>query len=437
MVATATTMGRRIAFVVLVVSLAEVFGEPEWKKPYDPSKDPKQETWCDKWRERGPTAPAVVKDMLKGNLAQMNDLAAPEEAIQGVVTYKHADERGATWFGSMFGVPMALTRLEERRAQPLAVWIRKQLPRWRKLPVNFEWPEATRGSVTSKYRSYNALHEASQSKVREVRESADYVLKTMKETFVDVAEYYDQLPKLKRGECPGGFDWEERIMKVDEHILGPQPAGVRLQSYVTALHAASPGYDYIPVHQHDYAWHGYILFDADLTNTTYHGPPPAEGLPRPLFNVVNEDFVLVIVNGGIDHGIPPPPADIFGKPQRPRLSVAFDFAFSLEVKGKVVGHPGARFKNQPLKIQELDNSGHYKGKHRNKQINTWSVFMTTKETHKMFKSFSPNTFDHTAFATEENHPSLWAGTVDMHILLPDLSHEGNRRARRRQQKKEL
>jgi len=370
-----------------------------------------EESWCDQWRRtRG-----VPLSNVSSSPSDFNALG-PGAGIQGVVTYKFATVKGGSWFGSAFGVPMLLTRLEEKRLAPLGLWLKKQIPRWRKLPVNFDWAdEATRGSVTSKKKFYNALHEALTCDVKEVQESARYLSRELKKKIVEASEYYHQVPDLKKRECEGGVDWEPRIMEVDEHVFGKTETGLRMASWVNALNGpAAKGYDHLPMHRHDLPWHAYLTFDADRTNTTYHAPPPIDGVPRPLFNVVNEDFVLVLMNGGVDHAIPSvSTTEIYGKPQRPRLSLSVDFAYSLEVKDKVVGHPGARFPSQPLRMLHLDQQ------HKGKGI--WAKFMSVEEKHKKFKGYSPMTFDHLAWQTTDTSNTLWAGLVDMHILLPDLS----------------
>ena len=383
----------------------------------------KSQSWCDQWRHTFDDAEKRFHFHHR-NVSRYNTFGRPRDpSIQGVVTYKHADEEGGSWFGSMYGVPMLLARLSEKRLQPLAVWLRKQVPRWRKLGRYHNWDAGT-----AKYTSYNALEEALNCDAKDVRRAAEYFELEIKRRFVEINEYYDQLPKLKSQECPGGHQWQPRIMPVDEHLLGKTPAGVRIQSWVNAQNAGDPNNNHIPPHDHDVPWHGYILFDADLTNTTYHAPPPIDGVPRPLFNLVNEDFVLVLQNGGIDHLVPPPPLK-FAKPQRPRLSLAFDLVFSLEHHGHVVGHPGARFQSQPLKMMELESRPPNEGK---KTTGKWSVLMSPDEKHTFFHGHSPATFDHTAWHTgprSESTLTLWAGIVDMHILLPDLKNEGNRRQR--------
>ena len=336
----------------------------------------------------------------------------PARQLDGVVGAAVGDETsGRRWFGDVFGVRMLVSTLPADvagRMPALVGFLRASEPRWRRLRENPEWPRGQRGQLTSKYRFYNALAEAVASDDGAVAAAGAALRRTLASRLAELMSMYASgLP------CDDDA-FAERTKPVDPLVFGPRhpptPPDVHVQSWLNIHRADVAGEEHLEMHAHDFSWHGYLLLDAGGTNTTYRAPPSAtRGQARPVFNLVNADEpVLVLLSGGIDHAVPAPPTTF----ERPRLSMAFDFAFSFAYQGKTVAHPGADFSRDPRGARLLPSDG---------VANSWAPFLLASDLDAALGGEPPTAFDWAAVRADADTraagASFWAGAVDVASLL--------------------
>ena len=341
------------------------------------------------------------------DFAVANDLP-PRPAARRVAGAAVGDaERGRRWFGDVMGVRMLVSTLPAAAASrlpALADFLRASEPRWRGLADDPEWPKAERSQVTSKYRRYNALAEAVHSQNATVARAGRELKKALG------ARLAELMARYAAADPPCDPARRRRLKVVDPNFLGagrPSHApAVEVQSWLNAHRANLPGEDSLSVHTHHFSWHGYLLLDAAGTNTTYHPPPPEPGAPRPLFNLGNSDGVLVLLCGGVEHAVPPVAAS-----ERPRLSMAFDFAFSFDYGGRAVAHPGAEF-GWTGGARELASDG---------VRNSWANLLSAGELRAALGGDAPTAYDWRAVQADAERAgdSFWAGVVDVAGLLRD------------------
>jgi len=177
--------------------------------------------------------------------------------------------------------------------------------------------------------------------------------------------------------------------------------------------------DDLEMHKHNYGWHGYLLLDAEPSNTSYNLPPSKNKdgkLEQVLISLNNSNNVLVMLCGGIDHAVPI--AHAFDG-SRPRVSVAFDFIFSTRANGMIVSHPGMNGvdKNgvpQSGKVQRLDED-----------VNTWMELLPSDQLQHILNGNPAYAFNYDSllarYKAAKRHPKkmrhTWGGLVQLAQLV--------------------
>lgn len=348
----------------------------------------------------------AARALAEGGLATLYD--APRAVGGGASGVETIEAANGTWFGLVHGVPMRLARLDA--AVPLAdlrAFLLSREPSWRALPENPAWDADGRRQVTSKYRYYNALREARTSANATARAAGLALDEALKANFVAFAR---TVGRVAGAPCAHA-DWPARLKVVDEELWGAgrgvARAGVSVQSWMNA-HRDVDGERGLALHRHDFGIHAYLLLDAEPSLTAYHAPPPRAGARRPLFAFDNADGVLVVLCGGVDHGVLPTARP----PDAPRLSMAFDFTWRMDHKGVALQHPGMAFGGAATGGRRLDSDG---------VENTWAAFMDADEVEARLDGHPKVAVDFAAIARAAKAPgglpSRWAGAVDLAALL--------------------
>mmetsp|Transcript_7517 Transcript_7517/g.9098 ORF Transcript_7517/g.9098 Transcript_7517/m.9098 type:complete len:425 (+) Transcript_7517:2-1276(+) len=363
------------------------------------------------------------------NITVFNDLQHPfgisrhRHAHLAIVNYQTPKHKEDSWFGSIFGVPLLIQRLNGKKLQPIIPWLKKKILRWRKYQVHPEWTDhETAVQPRAKYHKHNVLVEALSSDKSQVKHAATYLLEELRKRFLLLMALHEELPVLKDQECPGNnldIVWRNRTKEVPFQVLLPIPPGVSQQSYVLShRYGYGKRYDHLKFHHHQFAWHATLILDGEGTNTTYHAPSPIPNTPRPLFNIVNGNFMLIMSAGGYEHAVPPPPPTY---KSHPRLSVAFDFLFDLaHPKEGAVRHPSARFPSEPFMggKDPLHLDPH----------SFFAPFITPDDLKLNLEKRGrrPRSFDWTSLIPNGPEPpagkqyfsSFWAGTIDLRPIVP-------------------
>lgn len=278
-----------------------------------------------------------------------------------------------SWFGIIHGLPIMFVRPSEKLSIELRTTFKEWLltdraPAWKRLPENPHWIGPDNTSLTSKYTRYNLVEEALRAGPK-ISPIGHRLKSFLGESFVKLITVYPEAIEALRHEADKSA-WKSRVGRVDRtaggHPYGPFPMGVHVQSWMN-LHSRVEGNDThtmgadhtktIFIHTHHMSWHAFMPLDATGTNTTFIVPPyyhqiesnDKGSLHRSsvAFNIKNSDGVLVMLCGGVRHGVPPAMgiADGDGEEPRKRISVAFDFMYSATVNGDItVSHPGATSK---------------------------------------------------------------------------------------------
>lgn len=281
---------------------------------------------------------------------------------------------GHSWFGLVHGLPIMFVRPSNKLSMDLRTTFKDWLltdraPAWKRLPVNPHWDGPDKMSLTSKYTRYNLVEEALRGGPK-ISPIGRQLKRFLGESLVELITIYPDAIEAMRHEADRSA-WKSRMGRVDRtadnHPYGPFPIGVHVQSWMnlhrkgnyTRAMGAEQLQDYtraIHIHTHAMSWHAFMPLDAAGTNTTFIVPPHyhqsgAKG-DGPLrrspvaFNIKNSDGVLVMICGGVRHGVPPP-MHIAGSTdgeelQKNRVSIAFDFMYSTTINGdREVTHPGA------------------------------------------------------------------------------------------------
>lgn len=280
-----------------------------------------------------------------------------------------------SWFGLVHGLPIMFVRPSAKLSIELRTtfkeWIvTDRAPVWKNLPENPFWTGPDKTSLTSKYTRYNLVEEALRAgpKISSIGRRLKHFLG---ESLVELITLYPDAIEAMGHEADKSA-WKSRIGRVDRtaggHPFSPFPIGVHVQSWMN-LHTRVAGNDTrrmgadqlhdhtrsIHIHHHDMSWHGFMPLNAAGTNTTFIVPPhyhqSGSEDDGPLhrssvaFNIKNSDGVLVMLCGGVQHGVPPAMGiadNDNGVELQNRVSVAFDFMYSATVNGnRAVSHPGA------------------------------------------------------------------------------------------------
>eukprot|EP00547_Thalassionema_nitzschioides_P010282 CAMPEP_0194229686 /NCGR_PEP_ID=MMETSP0156-20130528/44021_1 /TAXON_ID=33649 /ORGANISM="Thalassionema nitzschioides, Strain L26-B" /LENGTH=466 /DNA_ID=CAMNT_0038962245 /DNA_START=44 /DNA_END=1444 /DNA_ORIENTATION=- len=269
-----------------------------------------------------------------------------------------------SWFGLVHGLPMMFMRPSAELSIELRTTFKDWLltdraPVWRELPENPHWSGPDKTSLTSKYSRYNVLQDALQASP-EILAIGRRLQHFLSESLVEFITLYPDAIEAMHHEADRDA-WQSRLGRVDRtagnHRFGPFPIGVEVQSWMNAHErttTADGGHEHtqaIHIHTHSASWHAFMPLDAAGTNTTFVAPPyhrqggagDGHGHNASVaFNIENSDGVLVMICGGVRHGVPPAATGGYGKEMRERVSVAFDFIYSATINGDTkVTHPGA------------------------------------------------------------------------------------------------
>lgn len=410
---------------------------------------------ADKLINRADHAESALRPGKLHELGALSDDALLSGALQRIHFPQATDSSSAdtetarTWFGLVYNVPMLFARLPPTlmAALPnLTRWlVHDREPVWNALPENPNWVAGERHQLTSKFRYYNALQEALGADEAAAPGVARAASNLRRELLANLLRIWHGFPiAVESMESKERRRWRRWLRNVSMNVkspsgqvAGPFPIGLHVQSWMNAHRADREGETGLQMHKHDMHWHGYLLLDAEPSNTTYMAPARKSGSyagKQVLFNLNNANGVLVLLCGGINHAVLPldstgPKTAAMGEPSvpkfagaRPRVSMAFDFAFSTVLGGgALVEHPGAEFDAQSVgKVKRLDDA------------NQWMQLASAQELQDVLKGSFPLAFDWASLACEITGPasrcgkrprksgsngSIWGGVVHLNELI--------------------
>lgn len=389
-------------------------------------------------------------------LGALSDDTLLSGAVRRIQVPKSIDPSNAevplerSWFGLVYNVPMLFTRLppELMSALPnLTRWlVHDREPVWSALPENPDWNHDEKRQLTGRYRFYNALQEALGAHEAVAPGVARAASNLRKELLANLLHLWRGIPSaVESMQSKERKRWRRWLRNVSRNVksptgqvAGPFPIGLHVQSWMNAHRADREGEEGLSMHNHEMQWHGYLLVDAEPSNTTYVAPALRSGSfvgKRTLFNLNNANGVLVLLCGGINHAVLPldsTPQSVTGAPSppsfagaRPRVSMAFDFVFSTTLgNGMLVQHPGAEFDAQSIgKVGRLDIE------------NKWMQLASAEELQDALKGKHPLAFDWHSLLCEMSGPgvpahrcgkqpgnsrsngSIWGGVVHLKELV--------------------